>query len=65
MIYQNILNLCKERNVSVAKLERECGLGNGTVGGWENGNPRVDKLKLVADFFGVTIDNLMEGENDY
>lgn len=33
---------------------------NGVIAKWENGNPRVDTLKKVADFFGCTIDELMK-----
>lgn len=60
MLYENIVKLCKERKVSIAKLEQSCGLGNGTVSGWQSGQPRLDRVKLVADFFGVTIDSLLQ-----
>lgn len=61
MIYENISRLCKERGTNIMKVEQACGLGNGTIGSWRSGNPRVDRIKLVADHFGVTIDELMEG----
>ena len=61
MIFQTIETLCKERGISIARLERETNLGNATVRGWETGIPRVDKLKVVADYFGVTIDYLVNG----
>ena len=60
MIFSKISALCKERGISIAKLERETGLGNATIRGWETSSPTVDKLKLVADYFGVSIDNLVE-----
>lgn len=59
MIYENVVKLCKQRNISISQLEKACGLGNGTVGGWACGNPRVDRLKIVADYFGVTVDDLL------
>lgn len=59
MIYKNIIKLCKDRGISIAKLERETGLGNGTIGRWEKSSPNVDNAKKVADFFGVTVDSLM------
>ena len=61
MIYENILTLCKARNISVRTLEREAGLGNGVIAGWKRGFPRVDKLLAVADYFGVTLDELVRG----
>lgn len=63
MLYDKILALCKDRGVSVAKVERECGLGNATIRGWIASAPRVDKLKPVADYFGVTVDELISEKN--
>lgn len=48
--------------ISVSKLEKECGLGNATVRGWATSDPSVSKLKIVADFLGVTIDDLVKEE---
>lgn len=62
MIYENVLKKCGERNISVHKLEKSAGLGNATVRGWKHSNPKIDKVKLVADFFGCTIDELLREE---
>lgn len=59
MVYQNILTLCTKREISIAKLEREIGLGNATIRGWETSSPTAVNLKLVADYFGVTVDALL------
>lgn len=40
-------------------LEKELGFGNGTIGKWQKASPSVDKLKKVADWFGVTLDELL------
>ena len=66
MIYTNIAKLCQSRKISVARLEKETGLGNATIRGWNTSSPTVEKLKAVADYFGVTVDDLLsdpkEGE---
>ena len=59
MIYTNISNLCHDRGISIARLEREMGFGNSTIRGWANSSPTVEKLKAVADYFGVTVDDLL------
>lgn len=59
MIYTNISRLCQKEGISIAKLEKQTGLGNATIRGWSTSSPTVDKLKLVADYFGVTIDDLL------
>lgn len=59
MIFENISSLCKKRKISIAKLEKEAGLGNATIRGWGTSSPTVEKLKAVADYLGVTIDELL------
>lgn len=59
MIFKNICNLCKEKGISVSKLEKEVGLGNATIRGWKVASPTAANLKLVADYFGVTVDDLL------
>ena len=60
MLYANIQQLCKERGISIARLEKETGIGNATIGRWDKSSPTVAKLKSVADFFGVTVDDLIK-----
>lgn len=59
LIYTNVQNLCREKGISVAQLERELGLGNATIRGWKNSSPTVEKLKAVADYFNVSVDFLL------
>lgn len=60
MIYEKISALCAERNISIARLEEETGLGNATIRKWKTSWPNVEKLKRVADYFGVTVDSLIQ-----
>ena len=59
MIYTNVSNLCQRKGISIAKLERELGFGNSTIRGGVNSSPTVEKIKAVADYFGVTVDELL------
>lgn len=59
LIYENIVSLCKAKNISIAKLEKEIGLGNATIRTWKTSSPSVDRIKLVADYFGVSVDSLI------
>ena len=63
MIFNRISKLCKEKGVTVAKLERETGISNGTISRWSTSSPTVDKLRKVADYFGVSVDSLIGGES--
>lgn len=64
MLYSKISKLCKDRNISVARLEKECGLGNATVRGWKISNPNLSNLKKVADYFGVSIEYFLNEEKE-
>ena len=64
MVYENVLALCRKEGISISALEIKCGLGNATIRGWEKGNPRLDRVKPVAGYFGVTVDWLMEKHDD-
>lgn len=59
MVFDNILELCKKRGITIAKLERETGIGNGTISRWNSSSHSVKNLKAVADYFGVTMDSLL------
>ena len=59
MLLKNIARLCDQKGISIARLERETGISNGTVGRWNTSSPSVDNVRKVADYFGVTIDELL------
>lgn len=60
MIYDTIQSICKERKISIYKIEQECDIGNGTISGWKNSNPRIDNLQKVANYLKVPIGKLLE-----
>lgn len=59
MIFENIVTLCKREKITIAALEKKCGLGNSTIRGWKTATPRAWLLKRVAEHFGVSVDWLM------
>lgn len=60
MLFDKISKLCKSRKISIAKLEKECGLGNGTIRGWTTSSPTIENLSKVAGYFGVSIEYLLD-----
>lgn len=64
MILDNIKRLCRERKTNITNLEKEVGLGFGTVYKWGKVSPSVDNLKLVADYFNVTVDKLLSDDGN-
>lgn len=60
MLYAKIESLCKDKGISIAKLEKDCDIGNATIRRWDKSFPRIDTLKKVADFFGKPIEYFLE-----
>ena len=62
VMFEKISRLCNERGISIWKLENVLGFGRGTIFKWKKSSPSVEKLKTVADYFGVTLDYLLTKE---
>ena len=62
-VYLKIKELCAERNISIAELEKKCGLGTKTINKWGTSSPSIDKIERIADYFGVSVDFLMGRED--
>lgn len=60
MILRKIEELAKEHGISITFLEKKLSFGNGTIRSWDKCSPSVEKLKKVADYFGVSIEYLLE-----
>lgn len=58
-LLKRIQELCKEKGLSVPQLEQALGFGRGALYKWEKSSPSTDKLRRVADYFGVSLDYLM------
>ena len=60
LILDNIKALCREHGTNITDVEKAVGIGFGTVYKWGKVSPSVANLKLVADYFGVTVDELLK-----
>ncbi len=58
-----VKELCKDRNIPISKLERACGFSNGYIAKLKKGTMPNDKLQIVADYFNVSVEYLMTGED--
>lgn len=48
--------------ISINKLEKEAGITRGSIAKWDDHAPSYDKVKKVADYFGVTVEYLLHGD---
>ena len=62
-MYEIFEQLCRERGVTARYVATTLGIGQSSFSDWKRGSkPRNDKLKKIADFFGVTVEYLMTGK---
>ena len=61
-MYERIENMRKSVGISQGKLEKELGFSNGSISKWKNSTPTPDRLQKIADYFGVSVDYLIKGE---
>lgn len=62
MFYSNYVKLCSKINKSPSAVGEELGFTRASVTGWGNGaTPRKSSLIKIADYFGVTVTELMSG----
>lgn len=60
MTIKDIIRLkCKSKGISLPKLEETLGFGAGTISKWDKSAPSIDKLSKVANYFEITIDELI------
>lgn len=60
MLYDKIREICREKGVSVASVEKKAGLSNGAISKWNNASPIVDNLNAVAKILKVKVDKLLD-----
>lgn len=59
-IYDNIKRRAKKKGISINSIEKNNGLGIGSIAKWNTVSPTARSLKTVADYLGVTVDELLE-----
>ncbi len=53
----------KVKGLNFRRVERDCGLGNGTIKRWAEQSPRLDKLISVSEYLQVSLDYLVFGSD--
>ena len=61
-MYKIYEKLRDEKGVTDYRVAQETGLESSTFSNWKAGrySPKLDKLKKIADYFGVSIETFLE-----
>lgn len=65
-MYERLEELLRERNMTAYKLSKETGILTATLSSWKKGTyvPKGNKLQVIANYFGVTVDWLLGKTDD-
>ena len=61
-LQKKIWNLCNEKGITLNVVESACGFGKNTIYKWGTHDPSISKVKKVADYFCMGVDDLIEME---
>lgn len=60
-IVNRIRTLCEEKGITINKLEKEVEIGRGNIARWDKHKPNIVNVQKVADYFGVSTDYILTG----
>ena len=61
-IYERIKELCKEKGVTVKEMEAFVGIGEKNANKWKTRTPSAENLLKLSEYFGVSTDYILTGE---
>ena len=61
-MYEKFAELLEKTNKTAYQVSKETGIPQSVLSDWKRGRskPKVDKLKTIADYFGVSIEYFLE-----
>ncbi|WP_434310473.1 helix-turn-helix domain-containing protein [Hominifimenecus sp. rT4P-3] len=62
LLYNNVVDICEKRGITLCRLEKELGFGNGSVRKWKECEPGIQRVMKVAKYLGVSVGRLLEDE---
>lgn len=57
--FDRVKKLADRQKISIVELEEKLGFGRNSLYSWKTKTPNGDRLKKVADYFGVSTDYLL------
>lgn len=63
-MYKKYEELLRKTGKTSYQVSKDTGIGQNTLSDWKSGRskPKADKLKILADYFGVTVDYFLVDE---
>lgn len=58
-IFEKVKELCNSRGITIPQLEKSLGFGNRAIYKWQTTSPSIEKIMAVANFFNISVDELI------
>ncbi|NRG97215.1 helix-turn-helix transcriptional regulator [Streptococcus suis] len=62
--FEKIKELCRKQGISLNQLEEKLGFSQNYIYSMKKGNPKVENLQKIADYFHVSLDYLLGRTNN-
>lgn len=61
-MYEKFVELLDKTNKTAYQVSKDTGISQSVLSDWKRGrsNVKIDKLKILADYFGVSIEFFLE-----
>ena len=61
-MYEKFAELLDKTNKTAYQVSKDTGIAQSVISDWKRGrsNPKIDKLKILADYFGVSIEYFID-----
>ena len=63
-LFERTKEISKKRGMSLQDAAKSAGIGINSIYQWKKQTPSVDRIKLVADVLGVSVDYLLGNTDD-
>lgn len=62
IVYKKFAELLEKTHKTTYRVSKETGIAQNVFSNWKSGRsvPKTEKLKILADYFGVTIEYFLE-----
>lgn len=58
-----VKEICKQKNIPISRLERECGFSNGYISKLKKGCFPIDKAERIANYLNLDVNILADSTN--
>lgn len=66
-MYETYVRLRDAKGVTDYQVSKDTGISTSTLTSWKQGkySPKIDKLRTLADYFGVTLDDFVRSNENH